>query len=168
MDWVKFNYNMSNINNLLGSTNSALEGAAQKQKASDILIDFGKNIMSGALRNEIAYDMKRATGSDLGIAINDVAGYGTKEANQKGMQGLMGASVFNGMLGGGCCGGYMGGYPMMGMGGCMGGYPMMGGMTYTSPGLLGGMFNGTMMPTMPVTPYFNQGMSTFQNNGFFA
>lgn len=161
MDWVQFNYNLSNVNNILSSTNTALDGITKKQSASDILIDFGKNIISGALRNDIAYDMKRTTGSDLGIAINDMAGYGTAAANQKGMQGLMGASVFSrGMYGGGCC---MGGYPMMGMS-----YPMMGGMTYTSPGVLGGIFNGTTMPSMNVTPYFNEGMNVFQNNGFFA
>ena len=59
------------------------------------------------------------------------------------------------------------GFPMMGMGGCMGGFPMMG-MTYTSPGLFGGVFNGTVMPTTRAVPYMNQGMTVFQNNGFFA
>ena len=167
MDWVNLNYKLSNINNLLECTNSALDGVTKKQKASDILIDFGTNIVNGAVRNEIAYDMKRTTGSDLGIAINDAAGYGSAAANQQGMQGLMSASLFSGMFGNTCCGGGMMGFPMMGMGGCMGGFPMMG-MTYTSPGLFGGVFNGTVMPTTRAVPYMNQGMTVFQNNGFFA
>lgn len=170
MNWVNFNYKLSNINNLLECTNTALEGVNNKQHASDILIDFGSNLTGGALRNEIAYDIKRTTGSDLGIAINDSAGYGSSAANKKGMQGLMGASLFTGLFNrSSCCGGGMfGGFPMMGM---TGGYSMyggsyMGGMTYASPGILGGMYNGVMLPSSTVpTPYF--GTNAFNSNSFF-
>ncbi len=162
MDWVNLNYKLSNINNILESSNSALEGKLNGQKAADILIDFGSNITNGALRNEIAYDIKRTTGSDLGIAINGLAGYGSEEANKKGMAGLMNASLFTGLFnnpwfGGGCCGG---GFPMMG--------GFMTGPTYMSSGIVGGMYNGVPLPSMRVTPYFGSGMSVFQNNGFFA
>lgn len=169
MDWVNLNYKLSHINNLLDCTNTALEGVHKKQSASDILIDFGSNLTGGALRNEIAYDIKHSTGSNLGIAINDAAGYGSRQANQKGMQDLMGASLFTGMFGGmGCCNGMYGGFPMTG--GCYpmgGGYPMFGGgMTYTSPGLLGGMYDGTMLPTSRVpAPAF--GTTAFNTNAFF-
>ena len=110
----------------------------------------------------IAYDIKRTTGSDLGIAINGLAGYGSEEANKKGMAGLMNASLFTGLFnnpwfGGGCCGG---GFPMMG--------GFMTGPTYMSSGIVGGMYNGVPLPSMRVTPYFGSGMSVFQNNGFFA
>lgn len=173
MNWVNFNYKLSNINNLLESSNSALEGKLNGQKASDILIDFGMNVTNGALRNEIAYDIKRTTGSDLGIAINDAAGYGSAAANQKGMQGLMGASLFNGLFGRSWFGGCGGGYPVMGGGCCnngfMGGYMgSMMGPTFTSPGIFGGMYNGMTLPSVRATPYFGSGMSVFQNNRFFS
>lgn len=161
MDWVNLNYKLSSINNALECFNSALDGASKKQKASDILIDFGSNLINGQARNEIAYDIKRTTGSDLGIAVNDNAGYGSAEKNQKGMQDLMQASVFSGMYGFGCgCGGMgiFGGYPTMGC---------MGGMNYSNPGILGGVLNGYQMPSMRVsTPLW--GTSTFNMNRFFT
>lgn len=168
MDWVNLNYKLSHINNILECSNSALEGVQKKQKASDILIDFGQNLTNGALRNEIAYDIKYTTGSDLGIAINDNAGYGSAAANQKGMQGLMQASLFTGLFGRSCCsgGGFYGMSPMMG--GCYNGGFIGGGPTYTSPGIFGGMYNGVAFPSTRVTPYFGSGMAVFQNNSFFA
>lgn len=171
MNWVNLNYKLSHINNILESSNSALEGKLNGQKAGDILIDFGSNVTNGALRNEIAYDIKRTTGSDLGIAVNNAAGYGSAEANQKGMQGLIGASLFSGLFnnswfGGGCCA------PMFPpMGGCFGGGYMggfMSGPTYINSGIFGGMYNGVPLPSARATPYFGAGMSVFQNNGFFT
>lgn len=177
MDIPKLNYTLSQVNNILGSTIGAVE---DKQKGADTgtsIMNFGLNVLNGAVRNEVAYDMRKTTGSNLGFLINNMAGYGSEEANIKGMNGLLGASVFNavtspwnwggGFFGGGCCA-----PPPMPMGGCCGmgmfGGGFMGGPTFTSPGVLGGMLNGVAMPSTLATPYFGSGFSVFQTNRFFC
>ena len=142
MDIPKLNYTLSQVNNILGSTIGAVE---DKQKGADTgtsIMNFGLNVLNGAVRNEVAYDMRKTTGSNLGFLINNMAGYGSEEANIKGMNGLLGASVFNavtspwswggGFFGGGCCA-----PPPMPMGGCCG-MGMFGGMTMTFSGGPGG------------------------------
>lgn len=177
MDIPKLNYTLSQVNNILGSTIGAVE---DKQKGADTgtsIMNFGLNVLNGAVRNEVAYDMRKTTGSNLGFLINNMAGYGSEESNIKGMNGLLGASVFNavtspwawggGFFGGGCCA-----PPPMQMGGCCGmgmfGGGFMGGPTFTSPGVLGGMLNGVAMPSTLATPYFGSGFSVFSTNRFFC
>lgn len=182
MDFAKVNYTLSNINNLLGSAIGAVE---DKQKGADTgtsIMNFGLNVMNGAVRNEVAYDMRKNYGSNMGFVINNMAGYGSEEANQKGMQGLLGASVFNAMLnpwamgggifGGGCCSSMPVMPPVIMGGGCCGGGMFgggfMGGPTITSPGIFGGVLNGVPMPSMLATPYFGSGFSVFSRNSFFC
>lgn len=173
MDIPKLNYTLSQVNNILGSTIGAVE---DKQKGADTgtsIMNFGLNVVNGAVRNEVAYDMRKTTGSNLGFIVNNMAGYGSEEANMKGMNGLLGASLFNavttpwmyggGFWGGGCC---VPPPPPMGCG-CGMGF-MGGGMTYTSPGILGGVFNGVAMPSSLATPYFGSGFSVFSTNRFFC
>lgn len=173
MDIPKLNYTLSQVNNILGSTVGAVE---DKQKGADTgtsIMNFGLNVLNGAVRNEVAYDMRKTTGSNLGFIVNNMAGYGSEEANMKGMNGLLGASVFNavttpwmfggGFWGGGCC---VPPPPPMGCG-CGMGF-MGGGMTYTSPGILGGVFNGVALPSSLATPYFGSGFSVFSTNRFFC
>lgn len=169
-DFVKFNYNLSNINNLLGSTIGAVEDKQNGASTGTSIMNFGLNVLNGAVRNEVALDMRRTTGSNMGFMINNQAGYGSEEANQKGMQGLLQASLFNAMtapwmnMGGCCCNG--GG--MMAMGGFYGGGATFGGGTFTSPGIIGGVFHGVPMPSSLATPYFGSGMSVFSTNRFFC
>ncbi len=173
MDIPKLNYTLSQVNNILGSTVGAVE---DKQKGADTgtsIMNFGLNVLNGAVRNEVAYDMRKTTGSNLGFIVNNMAGYGSEEANMKGMNGLLGASLFNavttpwmyggGFWGGGCC---VPPPPPMGCG-CGMGF-MGGGMTYTSPGILGGVFNGVALPSSLATPYFGSGFSVFSTNRFFC
>lgn len=173
MDIPKLNYTLSQVNNILGSTIGAVE---DKQKGADTgtsIMNFGLNVLNGAVRNEVAYDMRKTTGSNLGFIVNNMAGYGSEEANMKGMNGLLGASLFNavttpwmyggGFWGGGCC---VPPPPPMGCG-CGMGF-MGGGMTYTSPGILGGVFNGVALPSSLATPYFGSGFSIFSTNRFFC
>ncbi len=170
MDIPRLNYTLSQVNNLLGSALGAVEDKQQGADTGTSIMNFGLNVMNGAVRNEVAYDMRRTTGSNLGFLINNMAGYGSEEANIKGMNGLLGASLFNavtspwawggGFFGGGCCT-----PPPLAMGGCFG---MMGGPTYTSPGIFGGMLNGVAMPSTLATPYFGSGFSVFQTNRFFC
>lgn len=173
MDIPKLNYTLSQVNNILGSTVGAVE---DKQKGADTgtsIMNFGLNVLNGAVRNEVAYDMRKTTGSNLGFIVNNMAGYGSEEANMKGMNGLLGASLFNavttpwmyggGFWGGGCC---VPPPPPMGCG-CSMGF-MGGGMTYTSPGILGGVFNGVALPSSLATPYFGSGFSVFSTNRFFC
>lgn len=173
MNLVNFNYTLSHINNLLGSTIGAVE---EKQKGADTgtsIMNFGTNVLNGAVRNEVARDMRETYGTNMGFLINNMAGYGSKEANEKGMKGLMEASLFNAMLSPWAQGG---GFGIFGRGccappppcGCGGGMGMFGGMTYASSGIVGGMFNGVVMPSSLATPYFRPGFSVFSNNSFFG
>lgn len=173
MDIPKLNYTLSQVNNILGSTIGAVE---EKQSGADTgtsIMNFGLNVLNGAVRNEVAYDMRKTTGSNLGFLINNMAGYGSEESNIKGMNGLLGASVFNavtspwawggGFFGGGCCA------PPPPMGGCCGIFGGgFAGPTFASPGILGGMFNGVAMPSTLATPYFGSGFSVFSTNRFFC
>lgn len=182
VDFVKLNYTLSNINNILGSTVGAVEDRQNGADTGTSIMNFGMNVLNGAVRNEVAYDMRKTYGTNMGFIINNMAGYGSQEANQRGMSGLLGASVFNamttpwmygggGFMGGGCCsrmspfgmGMYGGGIGMFG-----GGMGMFGGPTYMSSGVLGGMFNGAPLPSTLATPYFGSGFSVFSNNRFFC
>ena len=142
MSLSRTNFILSNVNALLGSTATALEAKNKGANPSDIAVDFGLNVMNGAVRNEIAYDMRKTTGSNVGFLINNMAGYGNEAANSKGMMGLMGASIMTAMMRpwggfGGCCctGGFM-------SGGFMGGSIFGGG--FGPPGLPPGGFHGYM------------------------
>lgn len=149
-DLSRVNYTLSNINALLGSTVGALDDKSKGASSGEALFNFGNNVLNGAIRNEVAYDMRKTTGSNLGFLINGMAGYGNDEANAKGMQGLFGATLLTSMLGGGCYGGgWFGGgmYPMMGPFG-------------------GGMFGGGCcgMPPMSTGGFFPSSMSFTEIN----
>jgi len=141
MDLSRLNYTLSNINAVLGSTVGAIEDKKEGASTGQALFNFGNNVLNGAIRNEVAYDIRKHSGSNIGFLINGMAGYGNDEANAKGMQGLFGASLLTSMMGGCHGGGWYGGgmYPMMGYspfgagmfggglfgGGCCGGMPPM-------------------------------------------
>jgi len=143
MDLSRLNYNLSNVNALLGSAVGALDDKNKGATNGTALMNFGNNVLNGAIRNEVAYDIRKTTGSNLGFLINGMAGYGNDEANAKGMQGLFGATMLTSLFGGGCCGGgWFGGgmYPMMGPfggsmfgGGCCGMPPMSTGGFFGTP-----------------------------------
>jgi len=154
MDLSKVNYTLSNVNALLGSTVGAIEDKNNGVDNGTTLFNFGNNLLNGVIRNEVAYDIRRDTGSNLGFLINGMAGYGNDEANAKGMQGLMGATLLTSMLGGCHGGGWYGGgmFPMT-----MGCGPFGGGMF--GGGFLGGscgcgmppLATGGFMPMMPMS-----------------
>lgn len=125
---------MSNANAVMGSALGAAEDKAYGESTGTTIMNFGMNVANGAVRNQVAYNMRRNTGSNLGFMINNMAGYGYPEANARGTMGLMGASIMTSMMGP-----WGGGY------GCG---PMMGGMWGGSPfygGGFGGGFGGGMM-----------------------
>ncbi len=174
MDLPRLNYTLSNINNILGSTLGAVEDKRNGASTGESIMNFGLNLTNGAVRNEVAYDMRRHYGTNMGFLVNNMAGYGSAEANQKGMAGLLGASLFNAVVTnpwsyGGCCGGF--GVPVMTMpvfgGGCCGG-GFFGGGTYFSPGISGGFAGGIPLPSSLATPYFGSGFSVFGTRGFFC
>ena len=144
MSLGKTNFILSNINATLGSAVSAFEG---KQKGDDwgtSLMNFGLNVMNGGIRNGVAYDIYKDTGSSLGFIINGTAGYGKPEANEKAMKGLFGASLLSSaMRNPWYNGGFYGG-------------SLWGGGMYGSPfggGMFGGYYGGgMMMPMMPMMP----------------
>ena len=115
MNLSELNYTLSQINAGLGSVVGAIEDKNNGASNSTALFNFGNNLLNGAIRNEVAYDIRRNTGSNLGFLINGMAGYGNDEANAKGMQGLFGASMLASMQGGCHGGGWFGG-GLLGMG----------------------------------------------------
>ena len=154
MDLSRLNYTLSNINAVLGSTVGAIEDKKEGASTGQALFNFGNNVLNGAIRNEVAYDIRKHSGSNIGFLINGMAGYGNDEANAKGMQGLFGATLLTSMLGG-CHGGWYGGgmYPMTMGCGPFGGSMFGGGLWGHScgcgmpPMATGGFFPAPMMPT---------------------
>ena len=63
-------YTLSNINALLGSTVGFTNARNNGVPVGDALMDFGFNVMNGAIRNEAARDIRRHTGSYLGYAFD--------------------------------------------------------------------------------------------------
>lgn len=134
-------YALSNINNLLGGTLGYVRDTQNGVPAGYAMSNAGLNIMNGAIRNEASRDIYRMTGSYMGYAVNNIAGYGNPVANYQGTVGTMGAlmlsmpmNIFNpcmtstlygcgpygagywnsGFFGGGCCGNlFMFGGPSM-------------------------------------------------------
>ncbi len=113
MSLSQTNFILSNINAWMGSAANALE---QKNNGADwgtSIMNFGTHALNGTARNIVAKDIYEKTGGDMfggsyiGYIANSAAGYGTNEADAKGMAGLMGASMMTSMLNpfGGCWGG---------------------------------------------------------------
>ena len=134
MSLGKANFILSNFNAWMGSAANALEEKNNGADWGTSIMNFGRHAMTGTVRNIAAKDIYERTGCDrfggsyLGYIANAAAGYGTDEADRKGMQNLFGASLLTSMnpfggcfgvgpFGGGVFGGYYGGFvgmPMMG------------------------------------------------------
>ncbi len=93
------NYILSNINAIIGSTAGAIQARNRGVDPSTASMNFGLNVMNGIFRNSVAYDMRKVTGSNLGFMVNNLAGYGSPEANAAGTSGLMNASVLSSIAG---------------------------------------------------------------------
>lgn len=109
-------YALSNVNAILGSGLTYQQRLQNGEAVGPATAEFGMNILSGAMRNEIARDIRHTTGSNLGYLVNNMAGYGTPEANYKGTAGLMATSLFTTAMSpwNYGCGGFFGGPPMFG------------------------------------------------------
>lgn len=126
MSLGKANFILSNFNAWMGSAVNALEEKNNGADWGTSIMNFGRHAMTGTVRNIAAKDIYERTGGDrfggsyLGYIANTAAGYGTDEADRKGMQNLFGASVLTSMNP--FCGGLYG----MGTFGCsvFGGYPV--------------------------------------------
>lgn len=103
-------YAMSNINALLGSTLGYVNAKQNGVPTSYALYDMGNSIMNGAIRNAASRDIQRATGSYLGYAVNNAAGYGNPVADYQGTVGTMNALMLStplALFNSSCCyGGY--------------------------------------------------------------
>lgn len=88
-------YTMSNINALLGSTLGFVNAKQNGVPTSYALSDMGNSIMNGAIRNAASRDIQRATGSYLGYAVNNAAGYGNPVADYQGTIGTMNALMLS-------------------------------------------------------------------------
>ncbi len=92
-------YALSNFNALMGSTMGMVNARNNGVPAGTALMDFGYNIMNGALRNEASREIQRHTGSYLGYAVNSAAGYGNPVSNYYGTVGTMNAAMLSSPFG---------------------------------------------------------------------
>ena len=132
MSLGKANFILSNFNAWMGSAANALEEKNNGADWGTSIMNFGRHAMTGTVRNIAAKDIYERTGGDrfggsyLGYIANAAAGYGTDEADRKGMQNLFGAALLTSMnplggcfgvgpFGGGVFGGYNGGFVGMPM-----------------------------------------------------
>lgn len=163
----KVNFALSNVNMLLSSGLNYVQDKQAGDTSGAAEMNLGGNLINGAVRNTIAYDMRRTYGSNLGFLVNNLAGYGTPEANAKGTMGLMGASLFTGLMnpfgyGYGC------GMPMFGMSMPM--MPMLGGFSgfsafgggFCGPSVFGGGCFGGHNVNM------HGGRNTFIQNNYYC
>ncbi len=88
-------YALSNINNLLGGMLGYVNDTRNGASTGYALSNAGLNIMNGAIRNEASRDIQQMTGSYLGYAVNNAAGYGNPVANYRGTLGTMGALMLS-------------------------------------------------------------------------
>lgn len=88
-------YALSNINAILGSTTGYLNDKQNGVPTGNALSNMGLNIMHGAVRNAASRDIQQSTGSYLGYAVNNIAGYGNPVANYQGTVGTMGALMLS-------------------------------------------------------------------------
>ncbi len=93
------NYILSNINAIIGSTAGLLRDKNNGVDPATATMNYSMNVMNGIFRNNVAYDMRKVTGSNLGFTVNSLAGYGSEAANQAGTAGLMNASVLSSIAG---------------------------------------------------------------------
>ncbi len=92
-------YALSNVNALMGSTLGMVNARNNGVPADAALMDFGFNVMNGALRNEASREIQRHTGSYLGYAVNSIAGYGNPVSNYAGTVGTIGAAMISSPFG---------------------------------------------------------------------
>lgn len=88
-------YALSGINNLLGGTLGFINDKQNGVPTGYAMSNAGLNIMNGAIRNEASRDIQQMTGSYLGYAVNNLAGYGNPVANYQGTVGTMGALMLS-------------------------------------------------------------------------
>ena len=98
-------YALSNINAILGSTQGYFNDKKTGAPTGYAMSNFGYNVLNGAMRNAASRDIQQTTGSYLGYAVNNAAGYGSPQANMFGMQGTMGALMMSALFNPrqGCC-----------------------------------------------------------------
>ncbi len=87
-------YALSQVNSLLGSTIGYINDRQNGASAGYALSNMGYNIMNGAFRNEASREILNSSGSYLGYAVNNIAGYGNPVANYQGTLGtIMSAAI---------------------------------------------------------------------------
>ncbi len=89
---------LSNINALLGSTVGFINDRQDNMPLGYALSNMSYNIMNGTLRNAMSQDIWHNTGSYVGYAINNAAGYGSPEANYFGTVGTINAAMMSSFL----------------------------------------------------------------------
>ena len=88
-------HTLSNINAIGESTANYFAYKNAGVPAGEALANMGYSIMNGAWRNAAAKEIRHNTGSYMGYAINNAAGYGTPEANYVGTYNTMNALMFS-------------------------------------------------------------------------
>lgn len=86
-------YALSQINSVLGGTTGYIQDRQNGVPVASAIGNLGYNIMNGAFRNEMSREILNSSGSYLGYAVNNAAGYGNPVANYQGTIGTMQAAL---------------------------------------------------------------------------
>ena len=143
VNFVQLNNTLSNINAILGSAEGALQDKRAGASTGESIMNFGLNVMTGGVRNQVELDMRQRYGTNLGFAINNMFGYGSTESNMQAMGSLLGASFTSAMFSN-PFGFYGFGMPMFGTGMSM------------------------MYPTSPRPFWGSSNFSVFRQHGFYC
>ncbi len=100
-------YALSNVNALMGSTLGMVEARNNGASPGEALMGFGLSVMNGAARNAVSHEIQRHTGSYLGYAVNNIAGYGNPVSDYAGTIGTIGAAMVSSPFGIFGCSPYM-------------------------------------------------------------
>ena len=95
MSWDGINnaiYALSNINALGQSFLNYRDNLKSGTSYADATLGLGFSIMNAGARNLASREIADSTGSYLGYAVNNTAGYGTPEADAKGTAGTIAAA----------------------------------------------------------------------------
>lgn len=86
-------YALSNFNAIMGSLNGFNRDKQNGVPIADAFGNMSNNMIGGMLRNYGSKEIANETGSYLGYAVNNAAGYGSPEANAQGITGTINAAM---------------------------------------------------------------------------
>lgn len=161
-------YALSNFNAIMGGINGFNRDKQNGVPIADAISNFGFNTAGGLFRNSASKAIAQETGSYLGYAVNNSAGYGTAEANAQGTTATINTAMITSPYG--IFGAYNNPYMMSSIYGYgpMGGYWNGGGFFGGGCGPMMGGFWGGGCGCNHGSPFIMTGPTMFAPRGFWC